>query len=190
MARANPWHRIRHAYITGSMGQKALAEQFGVSARELSRRSAEEGWVDARAEFRARAAAKAIDRAVDEEADKLEAVRSVADTLAGQLAAIMTDADQLHMYTAVCRDAGGVDRIVEKRLDSVNTKALRDVVGALRELTTVLRNLHGIQTAGEAEAARIAAEKLKLEQRKANLDETDKKIVVAFADPAEEELSE
>lgn len=190
MARANPWHRIRHAYITGSMGQKALAEQFGVSARELSRRSADEGWVDARAEFRARAAAKAIDRAVDEEADKLEAVRSVADTLAGQLAAIMTDADQLHMYTAVCRDAAGVDQIVEKRLDGVNTKALRDVVGALRELTTVLRNLHGIQTAGEAEAARIAAEKLKLEQRKANLDETDKKIVVAFADPAEEALSE
>lgn len=190
MARANPWHRIRHAYITGSMGQKALAEQFGVSARELSRRSAEEGWVDARAEFRARAAAKAIDRAVDEEADKLDAVRSVADTLAGQLASIMADADQLHMYTAVCRDAGGVDHIVEKRMDSINTKALRDVVYSLRDLTTVLRNLHGIATAGEAEAARIAAERLKIEQRKANLDEADKKIVVEFADPAEEALSE
>ena len=53
-----------------------------------------------------------------------------------------------------------------------------------------MRRRSCIQTAGEAEAARIAAEKLKLEQRKANLDETDKKIVVAFADPAEEALSE
>ena len=89
MARADPWHRVRHAYITGTTGQRELAEKFGVSARELARRSAEEGWVDARAAFRARAAAKAIDRAVDDEADKLDAVRSVADTLAGQLASIM-----------------------------------------------------------------------------------------------------
>ena len=63
MARADPWHRVRHAYITGTTGQRELAEKFGVSARELARRSAEEGWVDARAAFRARAAAKAIDRA-------------------------------------------------------------------------------------------------------------------------------
>lgn len=190
MARVDRWHRIRHAYITGDMGQKALAQQFGVSAREIARRSTAECWVEARAEFRARAAAKAIDRAVDDEADKLDAVRHVADTLAGQLAQIMVDQDQLHMYMAVCRDAAGVDQIVEKRMDGINTKALRDVVASLRDLTTVLRNLHGIQTVGEAESARIAAAKLELERQKANVDTADKKIVVEFADAAEEALSE
>ena len=190
MAKAVSWSRIRHAYITGSMGQRDLAKKYGVSERDVTNHSRKEGWVQARREFRAKASAKAIERAVDDEADKLDAMRKAADTLAGRLEEITQDADQLHMYTAVCRDVAGEDHIVEKRLEGINTKTLRDVVGALRELTGVLRNLHGIQTVGEQEAARIAAAKLELEQKKANVEETDKKIVVEFADKAEEALSE
>jgi hypothetical protein len=55
---------------------------------------------------------------------------------------------------------------VERQFDKVDTRAIKDMTGALKDMTLVLRNLHNLPTQAEVEAQRIAAERLKLEQRK------------------------
>jgi hypothetical protein len=74
--------------------------------------------------------------------------------------------------------------MVEKQFDKLDSKAIKDFTGALKDMTLVLRNLHNLPTQAEAEAQRIAAERLKLEQRKADAAEAanqvDKSIVVKF----------
>ena len=49
----------------------------------------------------------------------------------------------------------------------MDTKALKDLTGVLKDLTGLVRDLYGIPTQAQAEAQRIAAERLELERKKA-----------------------
>ena len=77
---------------------------------------------------------------------------------------------------------GDSEWTAERLYDKVDTKAIKDLTGALKDMTLVLRNLNNLPTQAEAEAQRIAAERLKLEQRKVDAaekaDGIDKSIVV------------
>ena len=67
------------------------------------------------------------------------------------------------------------ERIYTKK----DTKALKDLTGAVKDLLYSVRNLYGLPTQGEREAQRIAAERLEMDRRKAQLDEdSDKTITV------------
>ena len=87
------------------------------------------------------------------------------------------DKEQFHRHIVLDGDT-----MVEKRFDKLDSKAIKDFTGALKDMTLVLRNLHSLPTQAEAEAQRIAAERLELEKRKlAAQDKTDTKIEVVFS---------
>lgn len=69
---------------------------------------------------------------------------------------------------------GGLPRLVterqwteERTYQKVDTKALKDLTGVLKDLTGLVRDLYGIPTQAQAEAQRIAAERLELDRKKA-----------------------
>ena len=76
---------------------------------------------------------------------------------------------------------------MERIFDKADSRAIKDLTGALKDMTLVLRNLYNLPTQAEAEAQRIAAERLKLEQRRVDAESgTDKSIKVVLADGWEE----
>lgn len=180
------WDEIKAVYVTTAMSTKNLAKKYGISLSKVQEKCARDGWVAARMAFRAQAAAKAVDQAVNVEADRLGKIINAANSMATVIEAMYVDPQQFHRHivtdTMIDEDGGKTIMTVERQFDKVDTRAIRDMTGALKDMTLVLRNLHNLPTQAEAEAQRIAAERLKLEQRKADAaekaGEVDKSIVV------------
>ena len=170
MAEKIQWGRIRHAYICGSMSQKELAKKWHISESRISVVAKKEEWVKQRKEYRGKAGALALSRACVREAEKLDKVRQAADDLGQMLAEAMTDAEQLHLHTAVVRDVSGAEHIEEQRLDAINHQALRAVAASLNDLTKALKTLYGLRTEEEIKAERLANERLAIEREKLALE--------------------
>ena len=171
------WDEIRAVYVTTDQSTTVLARKYDVSLSQLQKRCRLDGWVAARMAFRAQAAAKAVDQAVDVEADRLGKIINAANSMAAVIENVYKDPEQFHRHLVV-----NMDVTEERTFDKVDTKAIRDMTVAIKDMTLVLRNLHNLPTQAEVEAQRIAAERLKLEQRKVDAaekaDQVDKSIVV------------
>ena len=171
------WDAVKTVYVTTEMTLPQVSAKFGLKLHSVSERCRKDGWVAARMAFRAQAATKAVDQAVNVEADRLGKIINAANSMAAVIEAVYKDPDQFHRHLVV-----NMDVTEEKTFDKVDTKAIRDMTVAIKDMTLVLRNLHNLPTQAEAEAQRIAAERLKLEQRKADAaekaGEVDKSIVV------------
>ena len=180
------WDAVRTLYVTTQLSLAEVALREGLKAHTVTERSRKDGWVAARMAFRAEAAAQAVDLAVDNEANRLAKIINAANSMASVIEAVYKDTEQFQRHvvvdTVMDEDGGKGVLTVEKQFRAVNTKAVRDMTAAIKDMTLVLRNLHNLPTQAEAEAQRIAAERLKLEQRKVDAAEAanqvDKSIVV------------
>jgi len=186
MAKDVDWNGIRCEYVTGAMSYKALAKKHRIQPNTLSKRGKEEGWPEQRRKFRDDVAARAIEGAADKEAARLANVIKSADAMGEVMARIFEDADQFHRHIVI--DGRGASE--ERMFDKIDTRAIRDLTGAMKDMTFVLRNLHNLPTQAEKEAQRIAAERLNMDKRKADLDEnTDRTITVVMPGEGTEEFA-
>lgn len=180
------WDELKTLYVTTQLSLNDIAKQKGMKLHTIQQRSAKDGWVAARMAFRAQAVAQAVDTAVDNEANRLTKIINAANSMAAVIEAVYSDPEQFQRHvvvdTVIDEEGGKGILTVEKQFTAVNTKAIRDMTAAIKDMTLVLRNLHNLPTQAEAEAQRIAAERLKLEQRKVDAAEeankVDKSIVV------------
>lgn len=180
------WDELKTLYVTTQLSLNDIAKQKGMKLHTIQQRSAKDGWVAARMAFRTQAVAQAVDTAVDNEANRLTKIINAANSMAAVIEAVYSDPEQFQRHvvvdTVIDEEGGKGILTVEKQFTAVNTKAIRDMTAAIKDMTLVLRNLHNLPTQAEAEAQRIAAERLKLEQRKVDAAEAanqvDKSIVV------------
>lgn len=180
------WNALKTAYVTSQLSLTQLAKQHGLKPHIVQEHSRKEGWVAERAEFRAKATLKAVESAVDVEADRLGQIISAANNMAAVIQNIFVDAQQFHRHlvtdTEIDEDGGKSIVTVEREFDKVDTRAIKDLTGALKDMTLVLRNLNNLPTQAEAEAQRIAAERLEMDKRKMDAEtNVDKEIKVVFA---------
>ena len=180
------WDALKTLYVTTQLSLNDIAKREGIAPHTVQKRSKKDGWVAARTAYRVQTVARAVDRASDNEVDRLEKIIKAANSMAAVIERVYDDPEQFQRHVVVdtvTGDDGGKDMMtVEKQFRAVNTKAVRDMTAAIKDMTLVLRNLHNLPTQAEAEAQRIAAERLKLEQRKVDAAEAanqvDKSIVV------------
>ena len=170
MARDPGWTKIRYAYVHGSMSYRELAENYNVSLRTLSEVAKKEKWVTKRLQFRDRVNARADARACKAEADQLERIRIAADRLGEKLEEIMRDEEQLYLHPAVLRKASGAEQQTEKKLKSINPQTLVALAKSMKDMTAVLRDLHGISTRAEERAEKLARERLNLERERLEME--------------------
>ena len=193
------WSKAKSKYIKGSMSYAKLAAEMGISCPVLTKKATKEHWPEARAEFRRKTAAKATQKASDAAAARLARVGDAAGELIERTLAAIGDPDQLNRYLVqrqqeyaepvednqgrfISRDSW----TEEQRFDKLDTKALREMTAALKDLTGILRNIYGIPTQAEAEAQRIAAERLEMDKAKAATDAGSSDIVVELPPEMEE----
>lgn len=182
------WEAIKTEYVTGSASLRSFAERYGITRQAVENRSRKEGWVAMRKAFRQESVETAIAEHVAVEAERLSKIIASAQKMADVLEGVFEDKKQFHRHivtdTFIGEDGGKDILTVEKEFDKVDSRAIKDLTGALKDMTLVLRNLYNLPTQAEAESQRIAAERLKLEQRKVDAaekaDQVDKSIVVMF----------
>ena len=177
------WAALAAAYITSDKSYKTIAAEHGLSRTAVAYKGAQEGWPAQRLEYRRKNARKAIERQGRKDVNKLLKLMEAADWLNDTIAGIRKDPQQFNRHL-ISMGMDGCTDTVEKIFEKVDTRAIRDLSGAIKDMTTATRNLYGLPTQAEAEAQRVAAEKLKLEQRKTDAaekaGEVDRSIIVKF----------
>ena len=81
------------------------------------------------------------------------------------------DEKQFNRYIVSEGCGDGFSETSEKIFDKVDTKALKDLTGVLKDLTGLMRDFYNIPTPAQAEAQRIAAERLALDKKRAEAGE-------------------
>lgn len=175
---------IRSEYITTDHSLPELGKKHSISLSTLQKRCRKEGWVELRQQYKRDALNLAMENAVADEADRLGKIIAAAQSMANVIEGVFSDPKQFYRHV-VQDEIEGEKTTIEKIFPKADSRAVRDMTGALKDMTYVLRNLHNLPTQAEAEAQRIAAERLKLEQRKADAAEkeqnADKTVKVVMA---------
>lgn len=191
MAKGFDWTAIKTEYITTRTSQAKLAEKYGVSARHLSRMSVEEGWVEQRRQFVEKTVAKSVSKACERDSGRLAKLMDTTGRAVDVVTKAFEDANQFNRHLVERRERyaepqieesgdGDVTAVQERQwveeqvFRKVDTKALKDLTAVLKDLTALMRDFYNIPTPAQAEAQRIAAERLEIDKAKsAAVDDDD-----------------
>lgn len=146
------WAAIQAEYVSGNMSYDVLAAKYGVSRKRLRERGAAEGWVQLRAEFRAKICQKAMKKAEERQADRL--VR------------LMTASDNVD--EAIVRLSGKIASLSQAKTAA---EALLKAIQAKREL-------YGLPTEAEQEQLALVRAKRKQLERELESGDTPDEVII------------
>ena len=176
------WVAAEHEYITTKMSYADIAKKYSVSCRLVNTYGAEHSWFKKRKEYLNNVSVKLAAKSEDKAVDKLLRLSQVADSIVDVLEKTVSDAEQFNRYV-VTEATGDFDqRTSEYIFKKTDTKALRDVVTALKDITNVIRNVNEIPTDEEKERRQLVRERFELDKkRQANESNNDNKFEISFA---------
>ena len=190
------WEKIKTEYITTDISHRKLASKYSVPLSNIQRRSKAENWVDCRSQYKAKVTSKTLEKSANRESNRLAKLMDVTSKAIDVVVSAFDDKDQFkrHLvdrqekyafpsYQGEETDEGGEvdtkDLLAEKRwteeqiFQKIDSKALKDFTAVLKDLTGLMRDFYDIPTPAQAEAQRIAAERLELDRRKNAMSEED-----------------
>ena len=204
MAETN-WEIIKTEYITTDISHRKLASKYSVPLSNIQRRSKAENWVDCRSQYKAKVTSKTLEKSANRESNRLAKLMDVTSKAIDVLAKTFEDNDQFNRYIVERKekyafpayqgdDTGEEGEVSTKDLlaektwseeqifKKTDTKAIKDMTAALKDLTGLMRDFYNIPTPAQAEAQRIAAERLAMDKKKAESsdDITDTEVIVHF----------
>ena len=199
------WKAIKTEYITTDISQRQLADKYSVPLSSINRRSKKEGWVDDRQHHKHKVLTKTTEKIAIKEASRLSKLMETTGKAIDVAVKAFADGDQFNRYLVERRekyaapdfqedDEGNPIQAIsekswteEQRFSKIDTRALKDLTAVLKDLTGLMRDFYNIPTPAQAEAQRIAAERLAMEKRKVEAaDNETKEISVTFAAGPEE----
>jgi len=209
------WEKLKTEYVTTGDSYRALAEKHGVSVHALFKAGSSGKWAEARRQYNEKqghtgaqghvgkknadmrpgtqASQPRIPAADERAADaanlkKLTALQEAADNLAESINRILGDTERFKRYI-VGENPDGEEASLQKGFTKLDTRAIRDLTGTLKDLTLIMRNLHNLPTTQERSAMDIALERLRLYRQKAEAQEVgdSETGVVVLAEVLDEE---
>ena len=181
MANVN-WEQIKFEYVTTDVSQRELSRKYGISLSTIGHRSKVEGWVSERERYRGKVATKTLNKTAERESNRLARLIDTTNRAVGVVEKAFADEQQFNRYVVSEATVPGCSEVSEKIFAKVDTKALKDLTAVLKDLTGLMRDFYNIPTPAEAEAQRIAAERLNLDKVKAEANkDTAADIEVIFA---------
>lgn len=178
------WEKLEKEYVTGDCTYKDLADKYNVSHKEVRVHGASEGWRNKRKEFRAKALQKSLTKSVNNEAERLAKIGIAANHALDVAMKAFEDEHQFNRYIVSTSVGPGMTDMEERIYEKLDTRALKDLTATIKDLTSIIRNVYGIPTQAEAEAQRVAAEKLELDKKRADAD-TDRDVTITVSLPDE-----
>lgn len=165
------WAAIKSEYITTSQSYVQLSKKFGVSAQRIGKVSNKEGWPEKRLRFSQKCLSKAHEKAETQEVNRLSKLIEATSAAVDVAVKAFEDEKQFNRYVVAEAVGDGTSCTTEKIFEKVDTKALKELTGALKDLTGLMRDFYNIPTPAQAEAQRVAAERLELDRKKAEAGE-------------------
>lgn len=168
-------------YITSKCSYKFLSEKYKIPMTSLTKVAKANKWVEKRKKHCENVVKKSSEKIVNKKASKLQSLIRVSDKVVKKIESALEDEDQFYRHI-VTEMSDGESLTSERVFEKMDTKALRDVVVCLKDLTAVVRNLNDIPTAEQKESQKLAQERFLLEKKKIEEaeDKFDKNIIVEF----------
>lgn len=165
------WNSIKSEYITTDISYRKLAEKRGVSWRTLAERARREGWPAERSRYCNTVVVKTVQKTATKQssanARKLDRLQQAADSMSEVIAGIFGDGEQFNRYIITEGLGDGATKVEERQYKKIDTRAIKDLTGAIKNLAQAMRNIYDIPTVHEQSAMDLAVERLRLDQMKA-----------------------
>ena len=201
------WQTIKTEYITSNTSYRKLCQKHGVSYTTLSNRAVNEGWVEERTQYRTKTLSKTLEKSANREANRLARLMDTTSKAIDVTVKAFADEQQFNRYLIERKEKycvpdieesgdGDVTAVSERQwteeqiFKKIDTKALRDLTSALKDLTGLMRDFYNIPTPAQAEAQRIAAERLEIDKRKVDAGDDSKGSIEIIFDAGPEEWNE
>lgn len=180
----NNWEKIKAEYITTDISLRELAKKYKTSTSKMYEHSRSEGWVEARKQNRKiilkEAISKSCIKPIKELAEILEASYKICDYICNAL----DDPQQFNRYLVRVGEGKGNFYTVEKIFDKVDTKAIKEMVCAIKNLADIIRSIEGINTEAEQQRLDIEWEKFQMEKQmygaKQSESQSDYGVIITF----------
>lgn len=150
-----PWEKIREEYTSKNITLKALANNYGIAYQSIKQRSAKENWAAEKKKF-----TKKIKDKVKKERKKIIAKKGTGT------AKTLTDIDEIAQML--------LENIREGAILGVSPQAAALYAGALKDLTSVIRDVNYLPNQKDKNAHEVALAKLEIERDKLSNKTTDK----------------
>lgn len=164
------WDAIKQEYISTNISQRELAEKYGVSVSSLGKRCASEGWSELRKKFRKKVEKKTMEKISRKKACELAKIGVCADKLVRLIDDSLNDTAtvrQTIVKIVPSEDDEGEAEVEEYCLQKLDTKYLRRMTAAMKDLMEILRDVYGKPNTVERANMQYARERLDLEKAKA-----------------------
>ena len=140
--RKHNWTKIDLAYIVGDMTLHELADSEGISFNTLANHAKRAKYTEKREEYKKMVLQKLAKITANRDADAIRDLMTATEKAIGLLNMYIADDATLHNY---------VTGQTEVRLDKMDTKAMRNMSGALRDIACVLKTLYPDSTDGSGD---------------------------------------
>lgn len=167
-------------YVTTTMPLREVAQKLGLKSTALQSVCTRRGWMKKRTEYQEQIAREAREKTHTERVEHLASLMRSTLRLSDVVADALDDPDQLRRWLVQESD-GERTETVERVYDKIDSRAVRDLAAAQRDLARTIRDVFRLPTQGEEHAQQLARERLELDKRKADADMgTDKTITVVL----------
>lgn len=170
------WTAIRLEYITTRTTFRALAQKYNTTAALIGQHARKEDWNKQRKKHMEWLSEEALRIAGEQNAvvlgEKLAALQKASDSMISTINTLLEDSEQFqrHIVQARTEEGSSAEEVIFQKFD---VRAIRDLTGALRDLTYVVRNVYSIPTEKEQVELLVAREKLRMERERAKAAETE-----------------
>lgn len=172
MVEERDWKQIKTEYITTDISYRKLAAKYNVPMSTLTRIAIKEKWVESRERYKNKVVAKTVEKMAAKEANKLAKIRTMTDSMVEVVEGIFNDPEQFQRHLVQTRD-GQIWDVEERVFKKADTKAIKDITAAIKDLSTVIRNVYDLPTVQEQAAMDHAAARLQFDRDKAAMGQTD-----------------
>lgn len=164
------WDAIKQEYISTNISQKELAQKHGVSVSSLGKKCAAEGWSGLRKKFRKKVEKKTMEKISRKKACELAKIGVCADKLVRIIDDSLNDTTTVRQtIVKVVPNEDGEDgaEVEEYCLQKLDTKYLREMTAAMKDLMVILRDVYGKPNKVDQASIDASRERVKIEQAKA-----------------------
>lgn len=164
------WDAIKQEYISTNISQRELAEKYGVSVSSLGKRCASEGWSGLRKKFRKKVEKKTMEKISRKKACELAKIGDCADKLVRLINDSLNDTAtvrQTIVKIVPSEDDEDEAEVEEYCLQKLDTKYLRQMTAAMKDLMEILRDVYGKPNTVERANMKNARERVEIEKAKA-----------------------
>ncbi len=164
------WDAIKQEYISTNISQRELAEKYGVSVSSLGKKCASEGWSGLRKKFRKKVEKKTMEKISRKKACELAKIGDCADKLVRLIDDSLNDTAtvrQTIVKIVPSEDDEDEAEVEEYCLQKLDTKYLRQMTAAMKDLMEILRDVYGKPNTVERANMKNARERVEIERAKA-----------------------